>query len=169
MVKSVKTAAMAEPQSLLRQQQGGDESLESPSGLWSTELMAAFQLLLQSQTEMGATSFRDGLTHLWPQRALNRAIDKMLESVSQYPARMEQATGALCSSFDLLAQAQVDWFSRACDNWAEISRSASASVFRSAASEAAPDRRIAAEVISFPDRRSASTTFGTSQALRRAN
>ncbi len=134
-------------------QTGGVESIE-PSELWSTEVLAAFQQLLRSQTEMNERSFRDGMARLLPPTVLNSAVDKILESVGQYPLRMEQATSQLCASFDLLAKAQVDWFSRACDNWVEINRSATASVFRSTAAEVVVDRRVSARLISFPDRRS---------------
>ena len=134
-----------------------------PSGLWSTDVPTAFQQLLRLQTEISERSFRDGMARLLPTTALNSAVDKILESVVQYPGRMEQATKQLCASFDLLAKAQVDWFSRACDNWVEINRSASASVFRSTATEGLTERRISARMISFPDRRSPVGTVGTAE------
>ena len=123
-----------------------------PSGLWFTDVPTAFQQLLRLQTEISERSFRDGMARLLPTTALNSAVDQILESVVQYTGRMEQATKQLCASFDLLAKAQVDWFSRACDNWVEINRSAS--VFRSTATEGLTERRISSRMISFSDRRS---------------
>lgn len=146
-VKTVNTVKKSVPQT------GMVESIE-PSELGSTDVLAAFQQRLRMQTEMTARSFRSGMARLLPPAALNSAMDKILQSVGQYPGRMEQATSQLCVSFDLLAKAQVDWFSRACDSWVEINRSASASVFRSTATEGLKDRRVSARLFSFPDRRS---------------
>ncbi|MGS0756036.1 hypothetical protein ACVBEH_16115 [Roseateles sp. GG27B] len=131
--------------------------------------MAAFQQLMQLQTEMSANSFRDGLARLLPPTVLNSAADKMLWSAGQYPARVEQAVSNMRACFDLLASAQVDWFSRACDSWFEISRSASASVFRHTAGVPLADRRLSARLITFPDRRSPANSASAAPAVRHAN
>lgn len=163
----VKTVQKAEPQAGLNPQQTGVESIEQ-SGLWSTEFLAAFQRLVQLQSELGANSFRDSMARLRPTFVLNSAVDKVLESVGYFPAQMEQAASPMRTCFDLLATAQVDWFSRACDNWFELSRSASANVFRSTAGEAVTDRRLSARLITFPDRRSAAAAAGSPGAIRHA-